>query len=89
MRGRNRSMIFRPGLEGGSDPLQGESYIVRIYRRGRKNPRLMVGTVEEIGVEGKKGFNSFEELRRILSDSPSEGGRGDPAARSGRQRGAS
>ena len=43
-----------------------DNYIIRIYRRDKADPRLMVGTVEEIGKKEKKGFNSFDELREIL-----------------------
>lgn len=42
------------------------SYIVRIYRRGEDDPRVVVGVVEEVGVREKKGFHSIEELRLIL-----------------------
>lgn len=59
-----------------------ESYIVRIYRRDPKNPRIVAGTVEEVGIEGKKGFGNFDELRGILSVSPRGGARrGSAAAR--------
>ena len=57
-----------------------DSYIVRIYRRDPKNPRIVAGTVEEVGVEGKKGFGSFDELRGILSVAPRGRGRRDTAA---------
>lgn len=57
-----------------------DSYIVRIYRRDSKNPRLVAGTVEEVGVEGKKGFGNFDELRGILSVAPRVRVRRDPAA---------
>lgn len=43
-----------------------DCYIVRIYRRNGKSARLFVGTVEEVGVGGKKGFTDFEELKGIL-----------------------
>ena len=43
-----------------------DNYVIRIYRRDKSDPRLMVGTVEEIGKKEKKGFNSFDELREIL-----------------------
>ena len=46
------------------------SYIVRIYRRGEKDPRMVVGIVEEVGVRGKKGFHCIEELRLILDLPP-------------------
>ena len=42
------------------------SYIVRIYRRGENDPRMVVGIVEEVGVREKKGFHCIEELRVIL-----------------------
>jgi hypothetical protein len=43
-----------------------ESYIVRIYRRSRKRPRVLVGTVETAGEEGKRAFSNAEELWEIL-----------------------
>lgn len=58
-----------------------DSYIVRIYRRDPKNSRLVAGTVEEVGVEGKKGFGDFEELREILSDPKRTGKRRSRADR--------
>ena len=45
-----------------------ESYIVRIYRRSRKNARLIAGLVEKVGGDsGKAGFENIEELNDILS----------------------
>lgn len=44
-----------------------DCYIVRIYRRNGKSPRLFVGTVEEVGAIGKKGFSDFDELKDILT----------------------
>lgn len=43
------------------------NYIVRIYRKERDNPGLLVGTVEEVGAEGKKAFTTFDELWDILN----------------------
>lgn len=43
-----------------------DNYIIRIYRRGRQNPRMVVGTVEQVGVKLKMSFTDFEELRTIL-----------------------
>ena len=43
-----------------------QSYIVRVYRSEGKNPRRLIGVVEEVGVEGKHAFNSPHELWRIL-----------------------
>ena len=44
-----------------------DSYIVRIYRREKDNPRMLVGLIEEIGSKGKKGFTSFDDLWEILN----------------------
>lgn len=44
-----------------------ENYIIRIYRREKNDPRILIGVVEEVGVEGKKAFNNLEELWTILS----------------------
>jgi hypothetical protein len=43
-----------------------ENYIVRIYRREEDNPRVLVGVVEEVGVEGNKAFTNVDELLDIL-----------------------
>ena len=43
-----------------------DDYIIRIYRRDRQNPRMVVGTVEQVGEKLKKGFTDFEELRMIM-----------------------
>ena len=44
-----------------------DSYLVRIYRRKENNPRLLVGTVEEPGGNGKKAFSNLYELWDILN----------------------
>lgn len=46
------------------------SYIVRIYRRKKDDPRRLVGVVEETGGEGKRVFTSLEELWEIMNSSP-------------------
>ena len=43
-----------------------DSYIVRIYRRGGKKSRILVGTVEVAWGEGKMAFSDIEELWEIL-----------------------
>jgi hypothetical protein len=40
-----------------------ESYVVRIYRRGGRRSRILVGTVEEAGARSKMAFSNIEELR--------------------------
>ena len=44
-----------------------DSYLVRIYRREEDNPRLLVGVVEEPGVNEKKAFHNLYELWDILN----------------------
>ena len=48
------------------------SYIVRIYRRGEDDKRMVVGIVEEVGIREKKGFHCIEELRLILGLPPGQ-----------------
>jgi len=43
-----------------------ESYIVRIYRRNRKNPRVLAGVVEKVGEDLKEGFENIDELKEIF-----------------------
>jgi len=43
-----------------------DDYIIRIYRRDRQDPRMVVGTVEQVGEKLKMGFTDFEELRLIM-----------------------
>jgi len=52
------------------------NYVVRIYRFDRKNPRQIIGFVEEIGGKGKKAFTNYDELWEILSSSKSNINRG-------------
>jgi len=46
-------------------------YIVRIYRFKKKNPRHLVGVVEEVGTKVKKAFTNYDELWEILISSQS------------------
>jgi hypothetical protein len=39
-----------------------ESYIVRVYRRGRHDPDEVAGIVETVGTESRLPFKSFSEL---------------------------
>lgn len=43
-----------------------DSYVIRIYRRDKKDPRLVVGIVEEVTTRHQRGFTTFDELRVIL-----------------------
>jgi hypothetical protein len=43
-----------------------DSYIVRIYRRAGRNPRILIGTVETAYTRRKIAFTNIEELWEIL-----------------------
>ena len=43
-----------------------DSYVVRIYRRGGKKSRILIGTAEAAGAERKMAFSNIEELWEIL-----------------------
>ncbi len=45
-----------------------DSYIVRIYRQEKKNPRLLVGTVEKVGKRGRAAFTNMDELWEIVDE---------------------
>jgi hypothetical protein len=53
-------------MPGGEGRMNQEVYVVRIYRRDGRNPRMVVGTVEQVGEQMKTGFTDIEELRVIL-----------------------
>jgi uncharacterized protein (DUF2235 family) len=59
-----------------------DNYIVRVYRREKDNPRMLVGLVEEVGLKGKKAFNTLDDLWEILNSQ----GRDEQQARSKRKR---
>jgi len=44
-----------------------ESYIVRIYRRGKNLSKTLFGVVEQVGASEKKPFTNFDELWYILN----------------------
>ena len=44
-----------------------ETYVLRIYRRGRSISDSLVGLVEEVGVDGKKPFRNLGQLGDILN----------------------
>jgi hypothetical protein len=43
-----------------------DSYVVRIYRRAGRMPRILIGTVEGAGSGRKMAFSNIEELWEIL-----------------------
>ena len=46
-----------------------QDYVLKIYRREKNDPRILVGVVEEVGVEGNKAFSNLDELWSILNSS--------------------
>ncbi len=44
-----------------------KTYIVRVYRFARNNPRRLLGVVEEAGKKGKRAFSGYQELWEILN----------------------
>lgn len=46
-----------------------KTLIVKIYRQLPESPRNTVGIVEEVGISGKKAFNTFDELWEIVNAS--------------------
>ena len=49
-----------------------KDYVLRIYRREKNDPRILVRVVEEVGVEGNKTFSNLDELWSILNPSRAE-----------------
>jgi hypothetical protein len=43
-----------------------DSYVVRIYRRAGRKPRILIGTAESAGTGKKMAFTNIEELWEIL-----------------------
>jgi hypothetical protein len=44
-----------------------DNYIVRVYRFERKQPRSIIGVVEEVGKQGKRAFANMDELWEIIN----------------------
>lgn len=47
-----------------------ETYIIRIYRRGKTIPHKLIGILEQSGVEEKKAFTCLDDLWKILTPPP-------------------
>jgi hypothetical protein len=43
-----------------------DSYLIRIYRRDKKNPEAIVGIIEEIDTGEKHSFKNLSELNSII-----------------------
>jgi hypothetical protein len=46
-----------------------ESFIIRLYRFEKDNPRNLVGLVEIVGKKGRMAFTNMDELWDILNSS--------------------
>ncbi len=44
-----------------------DSYIIRIYRYKRGNPRRLIGTVEKVGFKRKAAFTNPDDLWEIIN----------------------
>ncbi|HYA14861.1 MAG TPA: hypothetical protein VEF33_11030 [Syntrophales bacterium] len=53
------------------------SYIVRLYRYDKDNPRMIVGAVEKVGAQGRLSFTNIDELWEILVWQPRRGSSAD------------
>ncbi len=53
-----------------------DTYVIRIYRRDENDPRILVGVVEEVGVEGNRAFGNLDELWFILDSSKAKTSQG-------------
>lgn len=47
-----------------------DHYIVRIYRRKRKQPRQVVGVVEDVATGDIQAFHNTDELEVIMGAAP-------------------
>jgi len=63
------------------------SYVVRIYRYTRDDPRGLVGVLEEAGGKGRKVFTCLEELWKILNSASSSDPPLPPASSRSKSRG--
>jgi hypothetical protein len=52
-----------------------KDYVLRIYRREKNDPQIVVGVVEEVGVRGNKAFSNLDELWSILNSSKPKTGK--------------
>lgn len=44
-----------------------QTYIVRIYRRKKNDPSILVGVVEKAGIDKRTAFHSADELLGVLT----------------------
>ena len=49
-----------------------DHYIVKIYRRARKQPRQLTGMVEDVATGGTQTFHNLDQLGAILGAAPEQ-----------------
>jgi len=59
-----------------------KDYVLRIYRREKNDPRILVGVVEEVGIKERKVFSNLDELWSILNPSEPETAKGKNRSKS-------
>ncbi len=58
--------LLASGDQPRGERMNRDDYVIRIYRRGPKDRRMVVGTVEKVSGNLKMSFTDFEELRLIM-----------------------
>ena len=66
------SVVLKAKIKKGGNGAILENYVLRIYRREKNDPRILVGVVEEVGVGGNRAFSDIDELWSILNSSKAE-----------------
>jgi hypothetical protein len=69
IKGKIKEKDLTPAIHNGKKKGILKDYVLRIYRREKNDPRVLVGVVEEVGVEGNKAFSNLDELWSILNPS--------------------
>ncbi len=72
-----RIVQLRQVHSGRKAAFMSSSYIIRIYRRKANNPSSLAGIVEEVGVDGRRGFTCLDELWGILNRRSNENSSGE------------
>ena len=52
-----------------------DSYVVRVYRQEKDNPRMLVGTIEKVGKRGRAAFTNMDELWEIVDEGAGSSGK--------------
>jgi hypothetical protein len=52
-----------------------KDYLIRIHSPEKNDPRILVGVIREVGVEGNRAFSNLDELWSILNSPKAETGK--------------